>query len=463
VSWLALPANGRLLDPSCGDGKFLACHQRAVGVEIDPAHAARARDRAPGALIHSGEFFTWASKTTERFDAIAGNPPFIRYQNFSGDVRELAMTVAARLGAYFNGLSSSWAPFVVSSAGLLKPGGSMAFVVPAEIGHATYAAPLLDALCRHFQRVGVIAIREKLFPELSEDAWLLYCQGFGGKSPAIHLGICERFTPSSQPPDLKIAVSLDAWRATGCNLRRFLLPRQALALYDELSAHESVSRFGDVAHAGIGYVTGANDFFHLRPSEAKLWNLPKRCLRVAVRRSEQLPDEDVNEPVVRGWLDADDPVLLLDLSGEQGLSEPIHRYLSTADAQRARRTYKCRNRDPWYVVPDVRPPDAFLSYMSGRATALVANSAGCVCTNSVHAVRLKTALPVAKLQRAWRHPLCQLSCELEGHPLGGGMLKLEPGEAAQTRLPLGKLDLTESQSNLVLEAISTMRRWRHYE
>ena len=53
---------------------------------------------------------------------------------------------------------------------------------------------------------------------------------------------------------------------------------------------------------------------------------------------------------------------------------------------RGREAYKCRNRDPWYAIPDVRVPDAFLSYMSGRRPVLVRNDAECVCTNSLHAV-----------------------------------------------------------------------------
>jgi len=43
----------------------------------------------------------------------------------------------------------------------------MAFVVPAEIGHATYSEPLLETLASHFDRVHVIAFRDKLFPALS--------------------------------------------------------------------------------------------------------------------------------------------------------------------------------------------------------------------------------------------------------------------------------------------------------
>src|ERR1700722_9195509 len=38
---------------------------------------------------------------------------------------------------------------------------------------------------------------------------------------------------------------------------------------------------------------------------------------------------------------------------------------NSQNAKEARQAYKCRVRDPWYAVPDVRVPDFFLSYMSG--------------------------------------------------------------------------------------------------
>lgn len=462
VNWLTLKRPKRILDPACGTGEFLSLHRQSVGVEVDPVNAAAARQRAPGALIHSGDFFSWAVKTTERFEAAVGNPPFIRYQLFAGEIRELALQIASRLGAQFNALSSSWAPFLVATAGLLKPRGAMAFVVPAEIGHATYSKVLLNWLCQNFGSVGVVAIREKLFPELSEDAWLLYCGDFGGRTEAIGLSAAERFVEATTLPKFERSITLSQWKDVGWRLRPFLLPPRALSLYTELSNRPGVSHFSDVAHAGIGYVTGANDFFHLRPSEARLWELPRRCLKVAVRRAEQLPEKDVDTTTVRQWLDSDEPVLLIDLNGEAELPESARRYLATSDGARARQAYKCRNRDPWYAVPDVRVPDAFLSYMSGIRPSLVANSARCVCTNSVHAVRLKGRATISQLQKAWDHPLSRLSCEIEGHPLGGGMLKLEPGEAAKTRVPLRDLELTDGELGEVIEATNLLRRWRHY-
>lgn len=235
-----------------------------------------------------------------------------------------------------------------------------------------------------------------------------------------------------------------------------------MALYDALTTLPGVCLFSDIGHAGIGYVTGANDFFHLKPTEARTLGIPDELLRVAVRRGEQLPEGSVDQQTVRKWLENDERVLLLHLRGVDPLPKSVRDYLDTDAAREAKKTYKCRNRTPWYVVPDVKTPDAFLSYMSGVAPALVANRANCVCTNSVHAVRFSPNRDITRVQRAWETPLCQLSCEIEGHPLGGGMLKLEPGEAANVRLPLGDVTMSRADVVLLRDTISEARRWRHY-
>jgi hypothetical protein len=112
-------------------------------------------------------------------------------------------------------------------------------------------------------------------------------------------------------------------------------------------------------------------------------------------------------------------------------------------------------------VPDVQIPDFFLSYMSGREANLVRNDASCSCTNSVHGVRLKEGVSPTHLLEAWESPFMRLSCELEGHPLGGGMLKLEPREASQIVLPSPSV-LSRVKTSVVNEAVMTMREWRHY-
>ncbi len=335
----------------------------------------------------------------------------------------------------------------------------MGFVVPAEIGHAPYAAPLIRYLLTNFRQTQIIAIQEKLFPDLSEDCWLLFCDGFGGKSSSILLSDLSRFKITPRPPQQGRRVTLGEWERMGQRLRPFLLSPAALELYNALSV--SASRLSSLARIGIGYVTGANDFFHLRPSVARRLNIDGRFLIPAIRKGRDLAEEAISKNTVFRWQNDDDPNFLLRLRHDEAIPDPVWRYLDSADGRRARNTYKCRHRDPWYVVPDVHVPDGFLSYMSGKTPSLVANAAGCVATNSVHVVRVKPGISVARLQNTWGDPLTQLSCEIEGHPLGGGMLKLEPREAGQV-LVRREASQCHKETETLMEAVSAMRRWRHY-
>ena len=462
LHWALRSADDRLLDPSCGDGRFISGHKNSVGIEQDPVAAKIAVERAPWALVHEGDFFAWASNTLERFECAAGNPPFIRYQSFIGAVRDRAMTVCARAGAQFSGLASSWAPFLVATATLLQPGGRMAFVVPAEIGHAPYAAPLLEYLVSHFGVVHVVAVRSKLFPELSEDCWLLYADGFGNRTEEIRFTALPNFFRLTTPPKSFLRIPIADWRTTWKRrLRPFLVEAEARELYREVVSHRETRRFGELATVGIGYVSGANDFFHLRPSQARQLEIPQKLLHPTVRNGRALPARRLNASTVGKWQRDDEQVLLLRIPKQGRVPVPVTRYLDSEAGQIARTAYKCRVRTPWYSVPDVQFPDFFLSYMSGLDASLVRNDASCTCTNSVHSVRLREGVNAVELLGSWESSFTRLSCELEGHPLGGGMLKLEPREAAQIALPSLSL-LGRIKGSVLEQALATMREWRHY-
>jgi hypothetical protein len=373
-----------------------------------------------------------------------------------------ALKLAKRIGADLPQLSSSWAPFIAGAATLLRQGGRLSFVVPAEIGHATYAVPLIRALAKSFARLSIVAIREKVFKNLSEDAWLLFADGFGGTTQFIELSVLDRFLASSHPPQPLRRVSLESWERSRGRLRRWLLPDNVLAAYVALEECDQVHRLGSIADVGIGYVTGANDFFHLRPSVTRVLGIPPKLLKVTVRKGELLPSgPNLTRKHVRNWLENDEPVYLLHLEGKNSLPKSVRDYLASEAGRTARQAYKCRIRDPWYVVPNVTVPDAFLTSMSGERAQLVRNGTGCVGTNSVHVVSLRNKGSYLPLQRAWGSTLTRLSCEIEGHPLGGGMLKIEPREAQRILLPPPALGNDPLLERLLNEGVMAMRQWRH--
>jgi hypothetical protein len=336
----------------------------------------------------------------------------------------------------------------------------MAFVVPAEIGHAPYAAPLIRYLLSRFTDVRLLAVREKVFPELSEDVWLLYADGFGACAQGITFATTDRFEYMEAPPTIGRFVTCDDLEQWNFRLRPFLLSKEVQALYRALTARATTVRLGEVARVGIGYVTGANDFFHLRPSLAKRLRIPESMLHVSVRNGRMLPQTAVTRRTVERWLASDEACLLLKLQAGSYLPVSVRRYLDSEEGLSARSSYKCRMRDPWYSVPDVTVPHGFLAYMSGGSPSLVANRAGCAGTNSVHTVQLTTPADLDLFQVAWSKPLTTLSCEIEGHPLGGGMLKIEPREAQRVAMSFAAR-VDRRIDGMLLEGLHTLRAWRH--
>lgn len=457
--WAVRSPNDRLLDPACGDGRFLARHRRSTGVDRADSAVAAAMLAAPHSVVHAADFFEWAASTNDRFECAAGNPPFIRYQRFHGATRRLAQRLCAAEGAPVSGLTSSWVPYLIVTASLLRRGGRMAFLVPAEIGHAPYAAPLLSFLAGRFDTVRVVAIRHKIFPELSEDVWVLYADGYGGATDALTLVAADSFDGRhADAPGVRILLA--EWRRWRCRLRPLLLPERIAAAYQHLLREPAVRTLGDLASAGIGYVTGDNDFFHLRPSQAREWCLPDSDLTPTVRRGRDLRDGPITRDTVSRWKREDRPNFLLRLGPRDAPRPAVRRYLESEDGRRAQNRYKCRVRHPWYAVPGVVAPDFFLSCMSSGQPPLVENRAGCACTNAVHAVRLRNGTAPETLRQRWDSPLTALSCEIEGHPLGGGVLKLEPREAL--RVAVAPAGLGSETAALFQAGAEILRSWRHH-
>jgi len=365
-----------------------------------------------------------------------GNPPFIRYQRFSGEGRKLAMEAAAAQGVSLNQLASSWAAFVVHATGFLVEGGRLGMVIPFELGHATYAREVIAFLSRSYGRVTLLTFRRALFPDLSQDCLLLLAEGKGLGRAQIELIDLEDAFMLGQPLPIQAAVPVDAVAISEGRgrLNEYWLPKYTRELYHTLKSNAQTFRLGQIAKVGIGYVSGHNAFFH--PTSEQLAD--SIYLKPAVRRGKGLEGLSYSLADWEDGLPSQDSGYLLHIPPKHPeLSEELLEYIAKGEVEGIHQGYKCRVRTPWYSVPHVYTPDAFLTYMSGQVPKLVANTAQVVAPNTLHLVRLQENAQVDALTLAalWLTSLARLSGELEGHAMGGGMLKIEPREAEAVVLP----------------------------
>lgn len=462
VAWAVKERSDVVLDPSCGDGVFLEAADRRLrslgsasptiyGVDVSDSALSLARERVERASLVGEDFFSLTPSDLPSFDCVVGNPPFIRYQTFNGDKDSLGHRRAMEGGVKLPRLASSWAPFLVHASRFLRRGGRLGMVIPAELGHAMYAREILRFLSESFRHVAVEMFRGKMFQDLSQSTVLLFCDGYGEPSRTFIVATSDDL----QGNDRQFSrVEVDTVRSGGFRFNHYLVPPKVRSLYEALAADLRVERLGDAADVGIGYVTGANKFFHLSAKEAAEWELPKRYLRpclVNLRgfKGIEFDREDWNAKRAEG-----EKVYLLALPSKpaNGLPTSVQSYLQHGEAKGFLRRYKCRIRQFWHSVPHVRIADAFLSYMSGEQPLLVSNAANLVAPNTLHVLRFDTKKNPLLYAVSWRTSLSMLSCELEGHALGGGLFKLEPSEAenvvvVRPRGPIFKNLVTQFTSN----------------
>lgn len=449
VQWAIRGPNDTVLDPSCGEGVFLAAaFERLLqlgnrlpevwGVDVDPDALRASRLCSPESRLIEENFFSFRTGDIRPVTAVVGNPPFIRYQTFNGHQRSQALRRSLDAGVKLPQLCSSWAPFLVHATTFLRQGGRLAMVVPTEFIHAQYAREVLRYLLRSFERITVRMFHTKMFQALSEDTVLLLCENFGKACQWCSVTPDASVETASHTDERTILVDREAVANGQHRLTRYLLPAKARQLYEYLSEEDGVMRLGDAADVGIGYVTGSNEYFHLSVAEAKRWRIPSRYLAPAVLslgdfHGTVFRKSDWEQRLQRGEKGY---LLRIEQPSESALRNGLSEYLAYGKKQGIQHRFKCRVRESWFTVPHVRVGDAFLSYMSGASPKLVRNAVGYVAPNTLHIVRFSRTVHWSPFLAGWQSSLTKLSCEIEGHALGGGLLKLEPTEAENVRIAL---------------------------
>ena len=185
--WAIRSTSDRVLEPSCGDGNFVSASASILddtgeitAAEIVPDEIEKAKAAHQGLSVpvtwHCASFFDVAPFLfwSGGYDAVVGNPPFIRFQYFDKSERNRAFRLVNQFGYRPNGLANAWVVFVQAAIELLREGGR---VVPAELLQVTYAAELRGRLPSLFDDVYLIAFDELVFPEIQQEVVLLLGDG----------------------------------------------------------------------------------------------------------------------------------------------------------------------------------------------------------------------------------------------------------------------------------------------
>lgn len=444
-----------VLEPSSGDGAFIRGFPGGgtefTCVELVTEEAAKCREtlssRGLRGRVIDGSFFEWAGDANGGLDALVGNPPFVRYQDIRRTDRDGAEAIMSRLGEPLPGVSNLWMPFLCVGLSLLRPGGAFAMVVPHEL-LCTSSAQVARRILLACGSVRIDLHARDSFPDLLQDV-LVVSGTIGGGDGRIEF---REHSPSGVTT-WSHTVSPDA-----ASWMPYLMDGGQLEAFRAAASLPGMSPLGEVASVVVSNVTGANGFFTVPTSVVDEFSLHEWALPLLSKPSHS-PGLVFGEDDWRRCESSGRRAWLLDLQGAQ--TSALAEYLALGEAAGLPERYKCRIRNPWYVVPKPARGAIMLAKRANISHKLVLNLAGAYTTDTIYRGDMLPGAPCSAgdLVATFCNSATALSAEAEGRCYGGGVLELVPSGIARLSVPavagaassLGCLD-TRYRANAGIEA-----------
>ena len=469
--WVAETNPQSILEPSCGDGVFLETLAPLVSnnvaitaIELESKEVKKASERtdafkSPSIDIKCADFLEWYLESGQKnncFDAVVGNPPFIRYQYLSKKDQDFSERIFKKYNLPFTKHTNAWVPFVIASLSLLKPGGRMAMVLPAEILHVLHAQSLRYYAGQHCKRIIIIDPEEIWFDGTLQGAVLFlaekkqnvneYTTGIG-----IIPTVGKSFLDNS-PNEYFNKTNFINGKTVAGKWTRALLTKKELNIFDGIVSNASVHRFSEVARVDVGLVTGANKFFlvndaTVRKHDLAKWSHPMfgrsaHCPGILYDERQHQENSELGLPSNFLWFDVNDV---------SELPEHVLEYIRMGEENSLHTRYKCRIRKPWFKVPSVYSTLVGMLKRAHNMPRLIYNEIEAYTTDTAYRITTN-GVDAKKLVYCFINSFTALSSELEGRHYGGGVLELVPSEIERLYIPI------PSKTRIAMKSLDKMIR-----
>jgi hypothetical protein len=208
-------------------------------------------------------------------------------------------------------------------------------------------------------------------------------------------------------------------------------------LYEEQVNAHHFDVMLDWGETYLGAVTGNNKYFTLTHADANRLKIPmEELIPISPPGSAHLKGLALSERAWQRLADDGSPCYLFAPSHRP--SRASLRYIAEGEKGGVNKAYKCKVRDPWWMVPRVQRPDLLFTYMNHDRIRIVRNAAGVHVLNSIYGIKLapeRRAVGQELLPLCALNSLTLLGAEIVGRSYGGGMLKHEPTEVDALPVP----------------------------
>jgi hypothetical protein len=453
VEFVLASGSDQVFDPAVGPGAFLAAAKRTsasrgtkialLGTELDPAALAQAgaNGLAPEDLrgVCIADFLS--AKLAGPYGAIVANPPYVRHHRLAAEVKQQLKAIALRvLGTTLDGRAGLHVYFLLRALEVLRAGGRLAFILPADTFEGVFAPRLWSAIGRRYRIAATVTFSPSAspFPDMDTNPVIVFIENLRASQTLYWVecqvsgtaGLAEWVAAGlglARHPDLLIGVrSLEEALATGLSRP----PRKT---------PPPMGKLGDFASVMRGIATGANAFFFLTSTQCARMGIAGEFLTRTIVRTRDVPGPVVDARLLEELEGAGRPTYLLSIDGRplDALPAALQKYLRAGEAAGLHLRPLVASRRPWYKMERRQAPPFLFAYLGRRKARFIQNQAGVIPSNNFICVYPRDG-GEAHQQALWlllQDPRVAANLRLVGKSYGRGAIKVEPRALEALPLP----------------------------
>ena len=448
--WIAQISPHRVLDPAVGPGVFLrtvreACPDAAViAIDVDPVALSAARAAlgdASRVRLVEGDFLTWEDRG--EFDACIANPPYLRHHDMAYPF-DIHAAIGQRNGIALSRLTNLYVLFILEICRRLRAGGRAAIVVPGEWMNANFGIPLKRWLLERgwLHTLVYYSHASTLFEDALTTASVLLIEKVV-RAPSDRR--VRTIYVRDGAPHVALQGALFGPGAVDDRLRVQRIDADVLLArpkWDDALAHglrdtpRGFTPLGALADSRRGIATGANRYFHLRPSDVARLGVRSTSTRPCVGRAAEVRGCIFTAQDYEHLTDADARCRLLDIRTTPSARE--REYLKYGVREDIASRFLCAARRPhWYRME--RPPVApiWAGVFARSGLRFVWNVAGIANLTAFHCIYPHEDDPLfaAALAACLNSGVVQAHARAHLRVYGAGLAKLEPRDLLDIPVP----------------------------
>lgn len=429
IDYVNIEENISILEPSGGDGRIVK--QILENVEVDNIDIVEIIEDKSKLLkqkfiknsnvhIINEDFLEYCKYCDTKYDLIIGNPPYINKKLLSEAQIELAKILCDEFSLHSKATNNIWVMFIIGALKLLKQNGQIMYILPFEFLQVEYSKEVRNLLEQKFSSIEVFVFEQEVFSNIQQKVCLLSLSNLSNK-PYIEYNEVSNF--NLKKPILKNKIyknkPLDKWTNS-------IIGDDEIEFINKLK--KMCISVNDIGTMSPGVVTGVNEFFIKDKSFVELINNVEYFEKIVPKSSLLRNCFILSEEVYEDLYSKNEKVSLLKLNNKNNFSKDIKEYLRYGQLKEYNDRYKCKQRKPWYKLPEDRVGDLLFFKRYDKIPRVIVNQAKCHTTDAGYNIKIAEKYDVNSVAFCFYNSLTLFLCEYNCRFYAGGVAELTPNE-----------------------------------